>query len=363
MTIAISLGCPSGIGPEVVVVAAAAHAKPGLVLVGDARVVARAAKLRGIDPGRFERVEDAADAYRFAKGKIGVFQPTTSLAKSDMRYGAPSRAGGAAQLAWVDVACDLAARGEARAMVTGPVSKDAIVRSKAPGSRGFIGHTEYLRDRLHANDVVMAFWTDALTTALVTTHMALRDVPDALTRARVASAISWLADFLRKVRPPSGKGPIRIGVAALNPHASEHGLFGDEEARVVSPGIALARRRLAAQHLPVRLEGPVPAETLFRLASDRFDGVVALYHDQATIPMKILGFGEAVNVSLGLPIVRTSVDHGTAYDLAGRGVADAEGMKSAIALAARLAGARLTGAASRRRETRTRRGRSRPRST
>jgi 4-hydroxythreonine-4-phosphate dehydrogenase len=347
--IAVSLGCPSGIGPEVVVVAAAAlAAKHRLLLVGDHRVVTRAAKLRKIDPNRFVRLEDPTDASRLPRGQVGVFEPpalTLTLVDRDVRYGVPSKKGGAAQLAWVDAACDLARDGHARAMVTGPVSKDAIVRSGAPGSAGFIGHTEHLQQRLRAPEVVMAFWTEALTTALVTTHLALRDVPKALTVAGVASTAFWLADLLTRVprRDRGGRGgrgghtgPPRIGVAGLNPHAGERGLFGDEEARILTPGMALARKRLQSRKILAQLEGPVPAETVFRVAGQRYEGIVALYHDQATIPMKLLGFGEAVNVSLGLPIVRTSVDHGTAYDLAGRGRADAQGMKTAIELAARL---------------------------
>jgi 4-hydroxythreonine-4-phosphate dehydrogenase len=133
-----------------------------------------------------------------------------------------------------------------------------------------------------------------------------------------------------------------VAIAALNPHAGEHGLLGDEESTIVAPAIALARRRVRSNGLVAVLEGPVPAETAFRLAAAKhFDGVVALYHDQATIPMKLLGFGEAVNVSLGLPIVRTSVDHGTAYDRAGKGTADADGMRAAIDLAARLTSPKL----------------------
>jgi 4-hydroxythreonine-4-phosphate dehydrogenase len=333
--IAVSLGCPSGVGPEVSVVAARALAERRILLVGDEGVVRRAAKGRGLDPDRFfVRVAHAADVTRLPRGKVGVLQPTPSLAERDMRYGAPSRAGGAAELAWVDTACDLCHRGEARAMVTGPVNKDAIVRSGAEGSRGFAGHTEHLQRRLGAREVVMAFWTATLTIALVTTHIAFRDVPRALTRTGVARAAYWLADLFARVGPT--RGVARIAVAALNPHAGEHGLFGDEERRILSPGIALARRRLRKGGIRAEIEGPVPAETVFRVAAERYNGIVALYHDQATIPMKILGFGEAVNVSLGLPIVRTSVDHGTAYDVAGRGVADARGMEAALTLAARL---------------------------
>ncbi len=332
--LAVSLGCPSGIGPEVAVVAAAAS-EERIVLVGDAGVVARAAKLRGIDPARFVRVLAPEHASRLGRRRVGVLEPTSPLALRDVRYGTPSRKGGAAQLAWIDAACDLAKRGEVRAMVTGPVSKDAIARSGARGAAGFIGHTEHLQHRLGAAEVVMAFWTAKLTTALVTTHIALRDVPEAITSEGVASAAFWLADLLLRVGRRR-RNPPRVAVAGLNPHAGEHGLFGDEEARILSPGIALARKRLRSSNLVATVTGPVPAETAFRAAHERYDGVVALYHDQATIPMKILGFGEAVNVSLGLPIVRTSVDHGTGYDIAGRGLAGARGMKAAIELAAKL---------------------------
>jgi 4-hydroxythreonine-4-phosphate dehydrogenase len=333
--LALSLGCPSGIGPEVAVVAAAAS-RERILLVGDARVVARAAKLRGVDPRRFVRVDAPGDVARLRRGQVGVFEPLRPLEDRDVRYGEPSRAGGAAQLAWVDAACDLAKNGDARAMVTGPVSKDAIAHSGAKGASGFIGHTEHLQHRLKAREVVMAFWTEGFTTVLVTTHIALRDVPRKITRKGVASATFWLADLLVALQGRARRPP-RIAIAGLNPHAGEHGLFGDEEPRILVPGMALARARLKKKKLTATLSGPVPAETAFRVAGERYDGVVALYHDQATIPMKILGFGEAVNLSLGLPIVRTSVDHGTAYDAAGRGVADARGMAAAIELAGKLA--------------------------
>jgi 4-hydroxythreonine-4-phosphate dehydrogenase len=165
----------------------------------------------------------------------------------------------------------------------------------------------------------------------VTTHLPLRAVPRAITAAAVARATFWLADFLARAH---SRSRLRVAVAALNPHGGEHGRIGDEEARIVS-GIARARRRIGARR--VELVGPVPAETAFRLAArGEYAGVVAMYHDQATIPMKLLGFGDAVNVTLGLPIVRTSVDHGTAYDLAARFEADARGMIAAMALASRL---------------------------
>lgn len=333
--IALSLGCPSGVGPEVAVLSAS-ESTESILLVGDFAVVARAARVRGVDPERFVRVREPREATSLKRGRIAVLQPTAALVKDDIRYGVPSRAGGGAQLAWLNVACDLAQNGEARAMVTGPVSKDAIARSGAPGSRGFLGHTEHIQRRLGAREVVMAFSSEALTTALVTTHLPLRKVPGSITKAGVASTTFWLVDLLVKLGKGTRRGP-RVAIAGLNPHAGEHGLLGDEESRILTPGITLARRRVRSKGLVAVLEGPLGAETAFRLAAAKqFDGVVALYHDQATIPMKLLGFGEAVNVSLGLPIVRTSVDHGTAYDVAGKGTADARAMRVAIDLAARL---------------------------
>jgi 4-hydroxythreonine-4-phosphate dehydrogenase len=233
----------------------------------------------------------------------------------------------------VDAACDQVAGGHADALVTGPVSKEAIVRSKAPGSKAFLGHTEHLQARLRAREVVMAFWSPALVTSLATTHVPLARVPQSVTPAVVARATYWLAWLLTRV----SAGLPRVAVAALNPHAGEGGLLGREERTRIVPGIVRARARLRRAGIDATLDGPVPAETAFRLALARqWDGVVAMYHDQATIPMKLAGFGEAVNVSLGLPIVRTSVDHGTAYDRASSWTADARGMRAAIALAASL---------------------------
>jgi 4-hydroxythreonine-4-phosphate dehydrogenase len=226
------------------------------------------------------------------------------------------------------------ARGAADALTTGPVSKAAIVRSGAPGSAGFFGHTEHLQRRLRAREVVMAFWSPGLVTALVTTHLPLARVPGAITPAAVSRATYWLAWLLSRLT----KAAPRVVVAGLNPHAGEGGLLGREDGRAIVPGIARARERLRTGGIAATVDGPVPAESAFRLAvAKKWDGVVAMYHDQATIPMKLVEFGEAVNLSLGLPIVRTSVDHGTAYDRAGTFTADERGMVEALALGAALA--------------------------
>lgn len=331
--IALSIGCPCGIGPEVSVAGAAAERGARVLLVGDAGAIAAAMRGRGLDAARLVRVAQPRDAWTIGRRSIAVWQPTRDLRPRDRKPGVPTRASGRAQLAWIDAACDLVVRGDADALVTGPVSKDAIARSGASGAAAFTGHTEHLQRRLRAREVVMAFWSPALVTSLVTTHLPFAKVARAVTPSAVARATYWLAWLLARV---TRKGP-RIAVAALNPHAGEGGLLGAEERTRIAPGILRARARLRAAHVAAVIDGPVPAESAFRLALARkWDGVTAMYHDQATIPMKLASFGNAVNVSLGLPIVRTSVDHGTAYDRAGTWTADAQGMRAAIELAVKL---------------------------
>ncbi len=331
--IAVSVGCPCGVGAEVSVVAAVEQRAARVLLVGDHRAIREAAQGRGIDASRqLAVVREPSEAWSLS-GRVAVWQPTADLAPRDRRPGKPTAASGAAQLAWIDAACDVVARGDADALVTGPVSKEMIVRSGVPGSARFLGHTEHLQRRLGAREVVMAFWSPELVTSLATTHLPLARVPRAVTADAVARATYWLAWLLSRL---SRRAP-RVVVASLNPHAGEGGLLGREEVASIAPGIARAEARLRSARIRAKVEGPTPAESAFRLAlAKRWDGVVAMYHDQATIPMKLASFGEAVNVSLGLPIVRTSVDHGTAYDRAGTFTADARGMLAALALAARL---------------------------
>ena len=339
--LAVSIGCPCGIGPEVslrgAVALAASDPAARLLLVGDLGAWRAAARVVGIDPARLVQVEAMYPWVTSPPGTFPVLQPGGALKASERRPGHPERASGAAQLSWIDTATDLVVSGQADALVTGPVSKDAIARSGAKGSRGFLGHTEHLAARLDAPEVTMAFHNGSLTTSLVTTHLPLSAVPRAVTPAAVARATYWTAWLVDRLHDARKRSRPRLAVAALNPHAGENGLLGPEEERSLKPGIELARKRIAKAGFAVDLVGPVPAESAFRIASTgAFDAVVAMYHDQATIPMKLLGFGEAVNISLGLPIIRTSVDHGTAYDRAGKGSADPRGMIEAMSLAARL---------------------------
>jgi 4-hydroxythreonine-4-phosphate dehydrogenase len=190
------------------------------------------------------------------------------------------------------------------------------------------GHTEILAERTGTRHFAMLLSVDRLTVAHVTLHMALHDVFQHLSTEAILEKIHLLNDLLPRLigRPP------RIGVAALNPHASDGGLFGHEEAALIRPAVA------AAQAEGIAASGPWPSDTLFvRGQRGEFDGIVAMYHDQGHIALKLLGGSKAVNISAGLPIVRTSVAHGTAYDIAGQGVADEEGMLSAVRVAARLA--------------------------
>jgi 4-hydroxythreonine-4-phosphate dehydrogenase len=348
--IVITMGCPSGIGPEVALAALAKRPR-GLVLAGDLATLRARAPLVGVSPERLVQVRDLGEEPGLARSAMAVLQATAPLAKHDRQPGKPSTRTGAAQLEFIDCALALVLSGEASAMTTGPVNKEVIAASGLARARRFRGHTEYLEERAGAPPVTMAFWSAKLTVALVTTHLPLSAVSGAINVEGVRRATVHVTELMLRL----GVVAPRIAVAALNPHAGEGGLLGDEEERLVGPGIALARAQFK-RNTNVSILGPVPAETAFRVAaSGGFDAVVAMYHDQATIPMKLVGFGDAVNVTLGLPIVRTSVDHGTAYDRAGKGTADATGMVGAIALAQRLVAALIGSASPTRKSARTRR--------
>lgn len=330
--VAISIGCPSGTGPELAVLAAA-EAEAACVLVGDMAVLQRAASIRGVDPAKLQFVDSSRELANLEKGAIGVWASSSKLGRL-AKFGEPNAPDGAAQLAWVNEAMLLVKQRIADALVTGPVSKHAIATSGVEGAESFSGHTEWLAERLGAREVVMAFRSAMLTTALVTTHLPLAKVPAAITPEAVATSSYWLVRLFHAL----GIETPRIAIAALNPHAGEGGLLGEEEMTRIGPGLHLALQRLAADGYAASLQGPIGAETAFRKHSvGDYDGVVAMYHDQATIPCKLVGFGKTVNVTLGLPIIRTSVDHGTGYDIAGKGIADPAAMFHAMELAIQLA--------------------------
>ena len=259
------------------------------------------------------RVRDACDPVLYAPPDGTIFPPGVLSADAGRAaYDTVVRAVADAQQHAVD------------AIATAPVNKEAFRLAGLPWN----GHTDLLAHLTGAPDVAMMFYSEALCVVLATVHIALADVPRAITRESLEATIALTAREL----PRFGVVAPRIAVAGLNPHAGEHGLFGREEATAIAPAIAAARGR------GIDVSGPFPADTVFvRARRGEFDVVVACYHDQGLIPVKLVAFGEAVNVTLGLPIVRTSVDHGTAFDIAGKGIADPQSMIAAVLLAARLA--------------------------
>ncbi len=298
------MGDPAGIGPEIVAEALRNRRVRSMcrpVVFGSARFLADAPSLR-----------DACDI-------VEVETP------GRVRVGRKSAASGRAALACLDRAIQAALRGEIDALVTAPVSKSAV---RSAGASGFIGHTEYLARKTRARSFAMMFWSKRLKVVLVTTHLPLKRVASSINIEKVLAAIRLSNDALKRL----GCARPRIGVAGLNPHAGEDEAFGDEDARIVAPAVRRARRS------GIGAEGPIPADTLFRAAYNRrYDLVVAMYHDQALAPFKMVAFDEGVNVTLGLPFVRTSVDHGTAFDIAGKGIASEKSLVEAITLAVRLA--------------------------
>ncbi|GAB4216613.1 MAG: 4-hydroxythreonine-4-phosphate dehydrogenase PdxA [Sandaracinaceae bacterium] len=312
--LAIATGDPAGVGPEVSVRALAAlPASASAVLFGD-----------GVDLRR--RLAAAGISARVEVVDVGACPPEVVAAHRD------DAASGRVALAALDGAIDAVRSKRADAIVTAPVSKGAITLA---GHR-FVGQTEHLARRagLGDDDVTMMFLGPRLRVALVTTHLAVRALSAEITRPRIRRTIRHLAEALIALGAPRGA---RLVVCGLNPHAGEHGLFGDEEDVTISPVVqALAREDPFADGT-LALEGPRPAEAAFRDAqAGRVFGVVAMFHDQATIASKLLDWGSAVNVSWGLPFPRTSVDHGVAYDAARSGCAEADGMIAAVELAVRL---------------------------
>ena len=297
------------------------------VLVGDLGTLRAAAKVVGVADKRLVPV----GAPRVPADAIRIVQAGPELSVADRRPGKPTKRAGAVQLEYIEAAYRFA-KAEGCALVSAPVSKAAIAHSGARGASRFRGHTEWLRDLDGAEHAVMCFASPGLATSLVTTHLPLAKVPSAITKEAVRDAIVELGRLLAGLERKR-KRPV-IAVASLNPHAGESELLGREENSAILPGIRLARVALGRR---IEVLGPVGAETAYRLMrAGTYDGVVAMYHDQATIPMKLVAFGDAVNVTMGLSVVRNSVDHGTAYDIAWTGKADAGGMVAAVRMAEQL---------------------------
>jgi len=315
--IALTSGEPAGIGPELCARLATESLAARLVVLGDRELIAQRGEAYGarISPPAYARAAERPSGVELEHHPVAT--PCV--------VGTPDPANAAYVLALLDRAIEGCLHGEFDAMVTAPVHKSAI----NDAGHVFTGHTEYLAARTRAPQVVMMLVGGGLRVALATTHLALADVPSAITRHGLRQVLGVIDHDLRL---RFGIERPRILVAGLNPHAGESGYLGREEIDTIAP--ALAEARAAG----IRVEGPFPADTLF--VPQRLEGAdcaLAMYHDQGLAVLKYASFGRGVNVTLGLPFVRTSVDHGTALDIAGRGLADASSLREAVQLAIELA--------------------------
>jgi len=318
--LALTMGDPLGIGPEIAVKASCAAPLPEgvhLTVVGSGAVLRKEAEALGVDPDLL--------------GERAVLVDLDNFPIQELSHRRPTAAGGRASVEYVEEAVRLVRAGEADALVTGPISKEAI----AAGGSAFPGHTEMLAALTDAPRVLMVLAGSGLRVALLTRHVALRDVPALLKAEEIVCAARLFADGLHR---SFGIPEPRLAVCGLNPHCGDGGRFGDEEARIIAPAVEAARAE------GLLLEGPLSADTVFaRAAAGDFDGVIALYHDQGMIPVKFGGLHSVVNITFGLPMVRTSVGHGTAFDIAGLGRADAASLLAAIRTAARMVRAARAG--------------------
>jgi 4-hydroxythreonine-4-phosphate dehydrogenase len=324
---AITMGDASGVGPEIVLRwAAGGAAIDGVVIYGDAAILRRGSSLLGVDVP-MAVVTTPASAVA---GRLNVID-LAQLAATDHRPGELSAAAGAAARAYVERATLDALSGDVAGVVTMPMNKEATQLSDP----GFVGHTELIAELCGAPRVSMMLTNGPLAVTHVSTHCSLREAIERVRAERVLDVIRLTSGTLgRFLASP------RIAVCGLNPHAGEHGLFGSEDSEHIAPAIA------AAVAEGIDASGPHPADTVFYQAVHRrrYDAIVCMYHDQGHGPMKLLAFDTGVNVTLGLPIIRTSVDHGTAFDIAWQGSAFTDSLEHALAYAWRLAGRTESGA-------------------
>ncbi len=322
--IAITMGDPAGIGPEIIAKAIASKklsttCRP--FIIGDAGIMEKVVHdLLLTVPVRSIKSPKETDPD---KGALDILD-CKNINISHHAWGTPDKSSGTAVVEYIKKAVGLCMKHEADAIVTAPINKEIM---NAAGHR-FAGHTELLAHLTGTKDFGMLFVGGGLRVILVTIHVALRDVPQHVSTAKVLKTLRLAHASMKYF----GIDNPRIGVAALNPHAGEGRLFGSEEWDDILPAVIKARKE------GIHASDPIPADTLFYKArNNQYDIVVAMYHDQGLAPLKMLAFGNAVNVTVGLPIIRTSVDHGTAYDIAGRGCANPESLLEAAALAAQMA--------------------------
>ena len=323
LPVAVTLGDPAGIGPEIIARTFAEkdfQDENKAFVVGDVGILRRAIDLLSLPLGVNEvgKPEEA----QFEPGSVDVLQ--VGELPEDLPFGELDACAGAAAFGYVHRATELALEGSVGAVATAPLNKEAMHM----GGYEYPGHTEILAELTGTKDFAMMLQTEELRVIHVSTHVSLREAIDRVSKERVLTVIQLARDALAKI----GVDEPKIAVAGLNPHAGENGLFGDEDTERIAPAVAEARDG------GIDVSGPHPPDTVFaRARKGEFDMVVVQYHDQGHIPIKLMGFEGGVNVTVGLPFFRTSVDHGTAFDIAGTGEADHSSMRAAIELARELA--------------------------
>ena len=322
--IGITMGDPTGIGPEIIVKALSMKepfeaCQP--IVFGDRDVLSRAIHVQNLS-ATLEVVEKIPEAG-YLPEKIFLFSPT-QLEIASLRFGQPDKTCGEAMVKYIEEAVRWVKRGELDAITTCPINKQAMNEAGYP----FPGHTELLAHLVGATSVAMMFLGSRWKIVLVTTHLPLKEVSRWITANRILSTLRLANEGMKKYfKIPNPK----MAVLGLNPHCGEGGLLGEEENKEILPAIA------EAKSLGMDVQGPFPADSFFDLSGRyTFDVIVSMYHDQGLIPIKMYDFKEAVNLTLGLPFIRTSVDHGTAYDIAGKGLADPANLVKAILSAANL---------------------------
>ncbi|MDG0805648.1 D-threonate 4-phosphate dehydrogenase [Pectobacterium brasiliense] len=322
--IAVTMGDPAGIGPEIIIKSLAEGELSGAsaVVVGCVQTMRRILALNIVPAVELKIIDKPADAV-FAPGVINMIDEPLEDPQA-LRPGVVQSQAGDLAYRCIKKATELAMAGEVHAIATAPLNKEAL------HSAGHLypGHTELLAKLTNSRDYAMVLYTDKLKVIHVSTHIALRKFLDTLNRDRVETVINMADVFLKRV----GFTHPRIAVAGVNPHAGENGLFGDEEIKIVSPSVEAMKAK------GIDVYGPCPPDTVYLQAYEgQYDMVVAMYHDQGHIPLKLLGFYDGVNITAGLPFIRTSADHGTAFDIAWTGKAKSESMAISIQLAMQLA--------------------------
>ncbi len=322
LPIALTMGDPAGIGSEIIALSLEKEdLRQRCIVVGDVDRLRAGARKAG-SPVKYRRIKSPAEAGKY-DGKVPVVD--LKVVPKNLAFGVLSKDGGEAAFASLIKAIDLSMAAEVAAIVTAPINKESLHLA----GHLYPGHTEILAERTGAPDYVMMLAAGSMRVLHVTTHIRMSQVPESITTERILRVLELGQKALRDM----GVDEPKFGVAGLNPHAGEGGIFGDEEELIIAPAIEKAKK------MGIDAIGPVPPDIVFlRMNRGHYDAVIAMYHDQGHIPLKLLAFESGVNVTLGLPIIRTSVDHGTAFDIAGKGLADPGSMVEAISLAISMTG-------------------------